>query len=612
MTTSKQATSTSISALWLSFRRLADLCAHHFNADLRASLFSAALAVLALKVGALAILTKLSLLVVSNQALLTAPQVALNGSGPVVLYLSENQWQQRYLERAPLDRCKLAEDLGQMLAHQPRQLLVDFDLSPSLQESRAGCQQQLDQLLDQHADKLVLLMPFRVGSDTLLAQKAEWLAQRCRAGVAFGDGALNVSLGAVIDFVPESQAMADAMHERGSVEVCHQLGTADGRERWLRRGADPVTDDASAEAINFAGFSKQVVALALDDPAVQNIGNWAGRDVYFGGDYGGSKDDRFLTPMGPLPGVTIHAAIAWTQAHPVRELPHAVGVATDILTAFVFSLGIGFFWSRYLKVSLHGQGYQRENSTLLVLGFVLYFAIMLWLFFQLSVLLFMHGILIAPLLIGLSMLIDGFVRGPIAASLELSEAEQEQPRRALMAAQVMSVVLTCSVLVLLVPLLHHWSMPLQLLILTLLATLLDRVLPVLWPAPQAEHKGGHGSHADHGSHEAYPRAHLLAWLLCGALAGVAADQYLALGMGWLLAAFAGVITGLVLVLFIGLLRSLQWRSFSRPARWWTAQLLGVQHEIHGWRELAGALSFCLRHSAYWVVLVAALIVMLSH
>lgn len=613
MTISKQATTTSISALWQSFRRLADLCAHHFNADLRASLFSAALAVLALKVGALAILTKLSLLVVSNQALLAAPQVALNGSGPVVLYLSENQWQQRYLERAPLDRCLLAEDLAQMLAHQPRQLLVDFDLSPALQESRAGCQQQLDQLLDQHADKLVLLMPFRVGSDKLLTQKAEWLAQRCRAGVAFGDGALNVSLGAVIDFVPESQAMADAMHERGSVEVCHQLATAEGRERWLRRGADPVTDDASAEAINFAGFSKQVVALALDDPAVQNISNWAGREVYFGGDYGGSKDDRFLTPMGPLPGVTIHAAIAWTQAHPVRELPHAIGVLADILTAFVFSLGIGFFWKRYLNVSLHGQGYQRENSTLLVLGFVLYFAAMLWLFFQLSVVLFMRGILIAPLLIGLSMLIDGFVRGPIAASLELSEAEQ--PQRALMTAQVMSVVLTCIVLVLLVPLLHHWSMPLQLLVLTLLATLLDRVLPVLWPAPPAmqggEH-GEHGKHGDHGDHVAYPRAHLLAWLLAGALAGVALDQYLALGMDWLLAAFAGVIGGLLLVLFIGLLRSLQWRSFSRPARWWTAQLLGVQHAVHGWRELAGALSFCLRHSVYWVVLVAALIVMLSH
>ena len=50
------------------------------------------------------------------------------------------------------------------------------------------------------------------------------------------------------------------------------------------------------------------------------------------------------------------------------------------------------------KLSLHGQGYRRENSTMLVLGFVLYFVTMLWLFFQLSVALFMRGVLIAPLL----------------------------------------------------------------------------------------------------------------------------------------------------------------------------------------------------------------------
>jgi len=601
MTIPKQATTHVPGALWHSFRQLADTCAHHFNADLRASLFSAALAVLALKVGALAILTKLSLLLVSNQALLNAPQVALDGNGPIVLYLSENQWQQRYLERAPLDRCKLAEDLAQLLAHQPRQLLVDFDLSPAMQETRAGCQQQLDQLLDQHADKLVLLMPFRVGSDALLAQKAAWLEQRCRAGVVFGDGALNVSLGAVIDFVPESQAMADAMHERDSVALCRQALTPEGREHWLRRGGETDADDSSAEAINFAGFSKQVVALALDDPAVPQIASWSGRDVYFGGDYGGSKDDRFLTPMGPLPGVTIHAAIAWTQAHPVRELPHAIGLLTDLLTAFVFSLGIGYFWSRYLKLSLHGEGYQRENSTMLVLGFVAYFAAMLWLFFQLSVLLFMRGVLIAPLLIGMSMLIDGFVRGPIAASLELGEAEP--PQRAVMAPQVMAATLTCVVLMLLVPRLQHWSMTLQLLVLTPLATLLDRTLPVLWPVPPVHHAQ---------AHSAYPGRHLAAWLLAGVLGGLALQHYLVPDMGLALAAFTGVLGGLFLLLAVGLLRSLHWRSFHRPQGWQPARLLGLSHSASGWRELAGVLSFCLRHGAYWLVLVAALIVMSSH
>ncbi|MBY0557142.1 MAG: CHASE2 domain-containing protein [Burkholderiaceae bacterium] len=592
--------------LWRSFSRLADLCAHHFNGDLRASLFSAALAVLALNIGALTILTKLSLLVVSNQALVSAPQVSLDSSGPLVLYLSENQWQQRYQERSPLDRCKLAEDLGALLARGPRQLLVDFDLSPAAQETQSVCQRQLDALLDQHAQQLVLLMPYRVASDSLLAQKAAWLAAHCQAGVVFGDGGLNVSLGAVVDYVPESDAMADAMHERGQVGACAQVARTEGAERWLRRGADPAVDDAAAEAINFSGFSKQVVALALDDPAVQSIRNWGERDVYLGGDYGGSKDDRFLTPMGPLPGVAIHAAIAWTQAHPVHELPHALGFLVDVLTAFVFSLGIGFFWLRYLKLSLHARGFVRENSTLLVIGFVAYFLAMLWLFFQLSVLLFSYGILIAPMLIGLSMLIDGFVRGPIGASLELSATAplHERARPALMEAQVMSVLCTGLVVCVLLKLLHHWPALPVLVGVTVLAALLDRVLPVLWPVAATAH--------GHAAHESYPYRHLLGWSVPVVLLAVLADYYAVTGMGALLSGFVGLIAALMLVLCAGLLRTLRRRRFQRPQRWWSASLFGFYQPVQGWRDVPGVLAFAVRHAAYWWVLVAALQLMLSH
>jgi hypothetical protein len=592
--------------LWRGFSRLADLCAHHFNGDLRASLFSAALAVLALKIGALTILTKLSLLVVSNQALVSAPQVPLAGSGPLVLYLSENQWQQRYLERSPLDRCKLAEDLGALLARGPRQLLVDFDLSPAAQEAQSSCQRQLDALLDQHAQQLVLLMPYRVASDVLLAQKAAWLAARCQAGVAFGDGGLNVSLGAVLDYVPESDAMADAMHERAQAGACAQLASAAGAERWLRRGADPEMNDGAAEAINFSGFSKQVVALALDDPAVDDIRNWGERQVYLGGDYGGSKDDRFLTPMGALPGVAIHAAIAWTQAHPVRELPHALGMLVDVVTAFVFSLGIGFFWLRYLKLSWYGRGFARENSTLLVIGFVGYFLAMLWLFFQLSVLLFAYGILIAPMLIGLTMLIDGFVRGPIGASLELraTTSTQERAAAALMPAQVMPVLCTGLIVCVLLKLLHHGPAPLVLVGVTLLAALLDRVLPVLWPAADSAHA--------HAGQDAYPYWYLLGWIVPVLLLAVLADHYAASGVGGLLSGFIGLIAGLLLVLCTGLLRALRWRRFQRPERWFSASLLGIQQPLQGWRDVPGILAFAVRHIVYWVVLVAALQLILSH
>ncbi|WP_296000172.1 hypothetical protein [Rugamonas sp.] len=403
-------------AFWRPLSRLTRAVAKKFLFDLPSSCFSAALAALAVQLGLLDIFTKLSLLAVSNLALAPSLPAVAPSQGPVVLYLSEASWQQRYLERSPLDRCRMAEDLQRILDLGPRTLSVDFDLSPGLREDAPACRAQLDGVLDRSAARLVLLAPFRVASDALLQRKADWMLDRCRRGVTFGDGGLNLSLGVVIDYRPASDGLADAVGQRGRSHLCADLRQAGGAERWLRRGAEPY-DGADGEplAIDFAGFAGAASALALEHPALASVDHWGSRDVYFGGDYGGGKEDSFLTSMGPLPGVAIHAAIAWSQAHPVREPSRLLGFGLDLFTAFVFSLGIGFFWKQYLDFSLSKNRWRREGSTLVVLGFVAYFLLMLYLYFQLAVVLFAHGILIVPVLIGLSMLVDGFMRGPIDA-----------------------------------------------------------------------------------------------------------------------------------------------------------------------------------------------------
>lgn len=633
---------------WRPLSKLAHLCAHHFSGDLRASFFSAALAVLALKIGALAIFTKLSLLAVSNQALPASTPAKLAADGPLVLYLSETQWQQRYQERSPLDRCLMAEDLAAILARGPRSLTVDFDLSPGLQEQGPACQARLDAVLDSHAGKLVLLMPFRVSSDALLARKAEWLRARCAAGAAFGDGGLNVSLGAVIDFLPESNSMADVVHERAGAGLCRELAEAAGAERWLRRGEEPELDDSGAEAINFAGFTGQVAALALEHPALGQVDNWAGRDVFFGGDYGGSKDDRFLTPMGPLPGVAIHAAIAWSLAHPVHELPHMAGFVLDILTAFVFSLGIGFFWDRYLHLSLRVGGFQRELSTVLVICFVGYFSLMLWLFFRLAVELFMRGVLIAPMLIGLSMLIDGFVRGPIAASLEAGHGRgAEAPAPAAIApATMLSLLLGVAAAAVVVRLLHGLGEWPAVLLAVLAAVALDRAWAVLWRpsghAASASAAHGHdshigysghagqsslnaqsaltsaGGHSVHGGHgDAAGSALRELWAPLGVasvavLLAVAVDRQFDLRFGAVVSGFLGLNGVLLALLGAGLLFNVGKLRFERPERLLSWRMAGISLAPRGWQEWCGVLVFALRQAVYWAVVADALFVMLNH
>ena len=427
-------------ALLCALGRLPFVLAHHFREDSRSTLFSAALAVIAVHAGALGILVKLSLMIVANLAAQNLP--VLDGRGPVVLLMGETHWQERYFEHSPLDRCTMAEDLGAILARAPRSVAVDFDLSPSLRPADAACQATLDTLLDRYASRLVLLLPIKVSAPSLIEQKRQWMLARCKAGGVFADGGLELSLGMVIDSAPGNDRMAEVVRQRAGSSICSSLASQAGVAKWLVRRSDdaaPADDDHAAPgtagavdhaepvAINFAHFRNLVHKLGIEQLATSAITDWPQRDVFFGGDYGSAKEDRFGTPIGPLPGVAIHAARRVTLDHPVAELQPVAGFAADIMIAFVFSLGIAAFWSRYAHFRIAPDAARRQLASVMVVGFVGFYALLVFLFFQLGTDLFAVGILIAPLVIAVSMLVDGFITGPIAAVLKLMQHAAEQP-----------------------------------------------------------------------------------------------------------------------------------------------------------------------------------------
>ena len=591
---------------------------HHFGAELRASCFTAAFGVVIGSFGLLTIFTKLSLLVVSNGALHTEPQVNPAGTGPVVLYLSEAQWQGRYQERSPLDRCHMADDLEKILARGPRSLTVDFDLSPGLWEAAPACRTQLDAVIDNYGRQLVLLMPFRVSSPELIALKAEWMRARCRGGAVFGDGSLNVSLGAVIDFVPGSNGMADAVHARGEALTCAEIGTPAGAARWLQRGEDDgAAGSDGAEAINFTHFARQAAVMPLEHPAFDVIADWARRDVFFGGDYGGSGEDYFLTPMGRVPGVVVHAAMAWSLANAVRELPHLIGFGIDILIGFIFSLGLGYFWQHYLKLTRRG-GYRSELSTISVLGLLVYFSTMLWMFFKLAVMLFLQGVLIVPLLMAIGMLIDGFMRGPIDSMRELDHTGEQAAFRP---GTPVFLALAFGALAFLVWLFHGTDAWLAGCIAVPVAILIDRYGAKARHAhdphdPNDEHHG-----QDDDGAPAWPKWCVFALLTAlGVALAFAADRHFHLRFGAQLNAFVGVngaVFGLLLVgcgamLAACLPRQGMPRPLVRRPAPLAQRLLGVAVLPATVADLAGAVTYFARQAAYWAVVAAALTIMLEH
>ena len=388
-------------------------------------LFPASLAVILHHLGYLVIFSKISLLIVSNLATPSVqPTPDISGNGPITLLISEQDYQERYKERSPLNRCILALDISEILHRGVKTLVVDLDLSPLLGESaeEAVCQKQLDKVLDGAAKQMVLLSPFFADSEKLRAVKHAWMHERCNAALVFAVGDLEKSLGIVIDTRYNKNGVPELVEKSEKGEICADLAAIKNspeKNRWLKKpdGSAAVKANHShstSDPINFRKFSHEAIVTTAGDPRLDLVNNWKSRVVFFGGSYG--TDDTFLTSMGELPGVAIHAARWVTHKSPVKELNFFAGFALDLVLGTVFMFVVKWFWKRYVAYALNPNLALRELKNWYLAGFLLIYVVLALSAFALAQWLFIWlGVLIAPLLIAVSMLVDGFISGPINA-----------------------------------------------------------------------------------------------------------------------------------------------------------------------------------------------------
>lgn len=427
----------------------ADLAKRVFEfvqAQWRSVLFSAGIALILESRGVLQVLTKFSLLVVSSLAAQApqAPHAMLPGM-PAVVLLNQQDFIARYGERSPLDRCTLAADIQKVLDKAPARLAIDFDLSPLIAASsdERQCQRSLDELLDRHAATLVLLVPFPAATEPLLQLKQNWLLQRCDHGLHFADGTLQQSMGLVTEQLISDDAagrarMAEQLRSGGSDHICSSARVNDARQnRWLNGMSESQDSVEVHEAdedhepemapINFRALTQKVAVLELGSTAFAMLPSLNGNAVLLGGDWG--RDDSYLTAIGTLPGVVIHAARLASLGDPVLSLPPIVSLWGDIVIALCFAWVIGKFWRGYViarRLDLHFEHGGRSTAlSMLVMGtFVLVYLSLVLFFFLAAEHMFSNwGVVIAPLLIAVSILLDGFVSGPVEQISQLLEAE---------------------------------------------------------------------------------------------------------------------------------------------------------------------------------------------
>lgn len=400
----------------------------------KAAAFTASLALILEHLGFLSLLVKVSWLIVGNLAS-SGPltTVAIGAGTPIVVTLTETDFSDRYGERNPLDRCVLSRDIAQVLAKQPRILAVDFDLSPLARPSdeERVCQQGLDQLLDREAKRLVLLAPFPAKSVALREVRHAWMAARCTAGHHFADGSLDQSLGMATDHrvghTPALQArMAEQVQGELSDHVCRTALHADRADRnpWLNTEAAPENDseaghEAEAVPLNFPAVMARLAVLPFGGDTFKQLKDLSGNAVIFGGDWG--RDDVLLTTVGSLPGVVIHGARWVSLEAPVHPPSRACGLALDFAIAVPFGFLVSAFWNLFAKAK-ERDGHGGGLGTLALALFLTVYVALIWLAFVMGERVFERWhVAIAPVLIAVSMLVDGFISGPVEKIAQMAE-----------------------------------------------------------------------------------------------------------------------------------------------------------------------------------------------
>lgn len=348
-----------------------------------------------------------AMLRVSQRQVATEP--ADSGSGPVVLGIADPLYETAFHQAAPLDRGVLTRLLADTLAHKPKVLAVDIDLSPG-PSSIDGGQQALDALLlgareRYPSTRLILITPLPVSTPKLLTTKSHWMKTLCARGVEFAAPTLLAHQGSVLKYevggrLPSLGVVATS----GSGDVCGRFARS-GEAVALRSLFDDLAlghgqQGVPTRPINFRAF-EQITTLPLESESLPPI-TLAGRTVFIGGAFG--QQDFYLTPGGELPGVLIHAAVAYSAQNAVGIVPHALAVGLDVVLGIGFGLLFAATWGRYFHALSEPQ--TREHAFLWLLLNFLILGVALSGVFHLAGWLLHHALWLNPAPILFGMFID--------------------------------------------------------------------------------------------------------------------------------------------------------------------------------------------------------------
>ncbi|MDB6142215.1 MAG: hypothetical protein JWP80_1259 [Pseudomonas sp.] len=339
-----------------------------------------------------------------------------------------------YTERSPLDRCVLAQNLATLYTRPspPNVLVIDLDLSPVLPsrdpyiaKKETDCEQKLLELLthtEQFASaprttQTILMEPFDVEDKKGLAKIVAWKEKMIAAHIQFGDPSLDVRYGLItaIECRPDSLAAKAfyAVQKAVSPKVTPDCLGQPGEIKV--RGKVSVMEYADL-LINPSQYLSALRPVRVSDLSTENLAA-AHRPsnpvtvVFFGAGYG--EDDSYLTPVGTLYGVDVHAAAYMSLLNPANGHTEVVSFLAEILFAVFLGGAISWCWRQYYKMRFSSDAWKRQFSPVFVILLGIGLLVFVLLAIAASFFILNLNYWISPVPIAIGMLVESFFNGSV-------------------------------------------------------------------------------------------------------------------------------------------------------------------------------------------------------
>lgn len=361
------------------------------------------------------------------------------GNDPTVavVLIDQRSHENYYRGRNPLDRCELKKDLEGIyeLAPPPKVVVIDLDLSPALpvmpftsaENIRASrCTEQIKILITQHpGTHTVLMQPSKARDPDNQAKILKWnagLAPRADA-VSFADPNITVSYGMVNGLDCDADSLAATALEHYPSKSPERRNCLTEHDKELKISPREYLSGLRATPVSWMPARGADQQCAISTPYARFFGLPV---VFFGGSY--DDGDTYLTPIGTMYGVEVHAAAFMSLLRPTK---------VNELLAFAFDVGLGlllgtvidYCWRRYFSLRFGSSAFERQKAPWFIVLLMCVYAVGVGLltvgsFFCLLYL----GIWLSPIPIALGMLIESFFNSAVTAAV----SEGYEQRQALL------------------------------------------------------------------------------------------------------------------------------------------------------------------------------------